>query len=223
MGKWGAGFTKQSLEPINVLVIANARPASIDGQEIDSAFGEDEIQIVKDWVHSGGALMVLADHRPYGEAAKLLGAAFGVEMSGGFGLDDDEDRGRIVFDRENELLASHPITEGTKADERVTSITSFTGQALRLPDNFAPLMSLAVGTVRYPDRRSISGSDATDVSDWHQGGVAEFGKGRVAFFGEAGMFSAQVAGPGRKMGMNAAGAEQNQRFLLNVVHWLTSD
>ena len=216
-------FTKQSLEPINVLVIANALPTSIESQEIESAFGEDEIQVLKDWVRRGGSLMVLADHRPYGEAAKPLGAAFGVEMSGGFVLDNDEQRGLIVFDRENELLASHPITEGTTADERITSIMSFTGQALRLPDNFAPLMSLAEGTVRNPDRGSISESEATDVSDWYQGAVAEIGKGRVAFFGEAGMFSAQVGGPGGKMGMNAAGAEQNQRFLLNVIHWLTSD
>ncbi|MHC4507963.1 MAG: hypothetical protein ACYTAO_03255 [Planctomycetota bacterium] len=46
--------------------------------------------------------------------------------------------------------------------------------------------------------------------------------GRVAVFGEAAMFSAQLAGPKqRPMGMNASDAEQNHQLLLNVMHWLT--
>ena len=48
------------------------------------------------------------------------------------------------------------------------------------------------------------------------------GKGRVAVFGEAGMFTAQLAGPKqRPMGMNAPEAKQNHQLLLNVMHWLT--
>jgi hypothetical protein len=46
---------------------------------------------------------------------------------------------------------------------------------------------------------------------------------RVAFFGEAAMFSArfQVIGTERRpMGMNAPGAEQNFQFVLNVMRWL---
>ena len=49
-----------------------------------------------------------------------------------------------------------------------------------------------------------------------------FGEGRVAIFGEAAMFSAQVAGSGAqlfKMGMNAEGNDDRQ-FALNVMHWL---
>lgn len=48
------------------------------------------------------------------------------------------------------------------------------------------------------------------------------GRGRVAVFGEAAMFTAQVTGPERQpMGMNAPGAEQNAQLLLNVLHWLS--
>jgi hypothetical protein len=48
------------------------------------------------------------------------------------------------------------------------------------------------------------------------------GRGRVAFFGEAAMFSAQVAGrEKRPMGMNAPLAEQNAQFALNTLHWLS--
>jgi hypothetical protein len=51
--------------------------------------------------------------------------------------------------------------------------------------------------------------------------VLAFGRGRVAVFGEAAMFSAQLAGPERRpMGMNAPEAPQNPRFLLNLVRWL---
>jgi hypothetical protein len=55
-----------------------------------------------------------------------------------------------------------------------------------------------------------------------QGAVLAHGRGRVAAFGEAAMFSAQVAGPQRNpMGMNHPAAPQNAQFLLNVMHWLT--
>jgi hypothetical protein len=54
-----------------------------------------------------------------------------------------------------------------------------------------------------------------------QGATLRFGKGRVAVFGEAAMFSAQRAGPARlPMGMNAPSAGQNAQFLLNLMHWL---
>ena len=48
-------------------------------------------------------------------------------------------------------------------------------------------------------------------------------KGRAAFFGEAAMFSAQLAGADRApMGMNSPGAEQNAQFVLNLLHWLAA-
>jgi hypothetical protein len=48
------------------------------------------------------------------------------------------------------------------------------------------------------------------------------GKGRVAAFGEAAMFSAQVAGQARRpMGFNNPEAAQNAQFVINVMHWLT--
>jgi hypothetical protein len=52
--------------------------------------------------------------------------------------------------------------------------------------------------------------------------VMKVGKGRVAIFGEAAMFSAQLGGPQKlPMGMNAPVAKQNPQFLLNVMHWLS--
>ncbi len=55
-----------------------------------------------------------------------------------------------------------------------------------------------------------------------QGAVLRFGRGHVAVFGEAAMFTAQVSGPQRfPMGMNRPEADQNAQFLLNLMHWLT--
>ncbi|HET9010982.1 MAG TPA: hypothetical protein VFN38_04170, partial [Gemmatimonadaceae bacterium] len=55
-----------------------------------------------------------------------------------------------------------------------------------------------------------------------QGATLQLGRGRVAIFGEAAMFSAQVAGPRREpMGMNAPAAGQNAQFVLNTMHWLS--
>jgi hypothetical protein len=56
----------------------------------------------------------------------------------------------------------------------------------------------------------------------YQGVVLRHGTGRVASFGEAAMFTAQVSGPQRRpMGMNRPEAHQNPQFLLNVMRWLS--
>ncbi len=105
-------------------------------------------------------------------------------------------------------------------------VRSFTGQAFRwdvpgatalmlLPNDYISLEPAIAWQFR-PDtpRRPVGG--------WWQGGTRRVGRGRVALFGEAAMFSAQVAGAERRpMGMNAPLAEQNAQFTLNVLHWLT--
>ena len=58
--------------------------------------------------------------------------------------------------------------------------------------------------------------------DLMQGALVRHGRGRVAVFGEAAMFSAQLSGPEeRPMGMNHPSAAQNYRFALNVLRWLS--
>jgi len=55
-----------------------------------------------------------------------------------------------------------------------------------------------------------------------QGAIVRHGNGRAAFFGEAAMFTAQLAGPNKEpMGMNAPSAPENARFALNLMHWLS--
>ena len=52
--------------------------------------------------------------------------------------------------------------------------------------------------------------------------IDAFAGTRVAVFGEAAMFSAQLGGPNRApMGMNVPLAGQNARLALNIVRWLS--
>jgi hypothetical protein len=56
-----------------------------------------------------------------------------------------------------------------------------------------------------------------------QAAVMPMGKGRIAVFGEAAMFSSQVIGrsnPPFRFGFTAKGAEQNKQFILNLMQWL---
>lgn len=61
----------------------------------------------------------------------------------------------------------------------------------------------------------------TDCSGYLQGATITRGAGKIALFGEAGMFTAQVAADMRtQMGFNNALATPNQQFVLNTVRWL---
>ena len=54
-----------------------------------------------------------------------------------------------------------------------------------------------------------------------QGAILHFGKGKVAVFGEAAMFTAQTNGRwNKRMGFHAQGARDNRQFILNVFHFL---
>ncbi|HEX6041852.1 DUF4350 domain-containing protein [Longimicrobium sp.] len=226
----GEPFTRESLAGARVLVIANALHARNGGGDwilpTPSAFTPDEIAAVEAWVREGGSLLLIADHMPFPGAADGLSAAFGVAMGNGFAYDSTENESRFRFTRGSGLLADHPITNGRDASERVDSIDSFTGQAFRLMRADAqPLMTLAPGTVLLMPEVAWQFSPLTPrmrAGGLLQGAVMRHGRGRVAVFGEAALFSAQLAGPQRApMGMNDPGAPQNAQFLLNVLHWLT--
>lgn len=60
-----------------------------------------------------------------------------------------------------------------------------------------------------------------DAGGMLQSAAFEVGRGRVAAFGEAGMFTAQVRGEDQQpVGMNHPNASDNAQFVLNVLHWL---
>lgn len=216
-----ASFTDESLSAVDVLVIANALSAE-DVEEWrtpnPSAFTPGEIAALRRFVERGGSLLLIADHMPMAGAAQDLGAAFGIAFDNGFANDGDTEPD--LFTRENGALADDPVTAG------ITQVRSFTGSAFTAP-NARPLMRLgARWTVLLPEV-AWEFTDATPRTSGEgklQGALLEIGQGRVAVFGEAAMFTAQLAGPqAAPMGLNAPGAEQNKQFALNVMHWLTDE
>lgn len=218
-------FTESELRKGKILVISNAlHESNIDDWSLPnpSAFTTQEIESVRDWVDEGGSLMLIADHMPCPGAAAELAAAFGFEFNNGFARDTTRPKNDF-FRREHGTLNANVITNGRSDRERVDFVVSFTGQAFRIPAEAEPLMVLNSNFISLmPDTAWAfrPWTRQVDVGGWWQGAYRTFGQGRVAVFGEAAMFSAQISVRGRKMGMNHPLASQNWQFLLNVVHWL---
>ena len=211
-----------------VLVVANAlaeRDARGDWTlPTPSAFRKAEIEAVQAWVERGGALLLIADHMPFPGANETLAAAFGVAFINGFATDSTCSADEFGFRRVGGTLADDPITRGRRPSERIDSVRTFTGQAFRVDQRGRPLLILGPGSVVLMPTTAWEFSDSTPrlpAGGLLQGAVLTYGKGRVAVFGEAAMFSAQVAGAERHaMGLNSPAAGQNVQFLLNVMHWL---
>jgi hypothetical protein len=217
-------FSKARLETYKILVIANALGAEEDDDAgaDDSAFNDDEITAVHDWVKSGGSLLLIADHAPFGGAAAALANKFGVDMSKGYTFDPENSvtgsPTQLIFSRENKLLGSHPITEGRNENERIKIVRSFTGQSLKGPEGSAGILNLANTAF---DRPTYAAETSTPAAGRTQVVAFKFGKGRVLVQGEAAMLSAQIAGADNyPMGMNVPGND-NRQYALNLMHWLS--
>ncbi|MGA9117646.1 MAG: DUF4350 domain-containing protein [Bacteroidota bacterium] len=221
-------FTRAALDGAAILVVSNALARENEEEwnlPTPSAFDSAEIAAVREWVKEGGSLWLIADHMPFPGAAGLLAAEFGILMGNGFALDAGTENGRMRFARSDGSLADHPVTRGRNPSETIDSVISFTGQAFRLEGAGEPLMTLSRNAVLSLPQVAWQFSKLTpsvSASGMLQGALVRFGRGRVAVFGEAAMFSAQLAGPQRSpAGMNDPRAPQNARFLLNVIHWLS--
>jgi len=221
-------FSSASLEAVDVVVIANAldeRNLSPSDWSLPTppAFTTSEVTAVREWVEDGGSLFLIADHMPFPGAAAELAASFGFELMNGFAI-QTEARTPIVFRTSDGSLGDHAVVQGSGGMNRVDSVVSFTGEAFRAPPGAISLLTLPDGVVSLNPSQAWEFTEETprvDVGGWSQGAVMEVGEGRVAVFGEAAMFSAQVSGPMREpMGMNAPIATDNPRFLVNLVRWL---
>ena len=224
-----ASFTTDSLNAADVLVIANALNAVNDDGNwslpTPSAFTPQEIIAVRKWVENGGALFLIVDHMPFPGAAGDLARAFGVEFSNGFAFRGDEKGGgKISFTPHNGLRPG-PWVEGRSPAEKIDSVVTFTGSAFYPGPNTQPVLVFTDGFVSLTPEVAWQFRPETPkvpIEGWCQGAVLTRGKGHVAVFGEAAMFTAQLAGKQKTpMGMNSPDAKQNYQFLLNIMHWLT--
>jgi hypothetical protein len=115
-------------------------------------------------------------------------------------------------------LADHPITEG------IDEVWTFTGQAFDIPEAATSILTFDEGyTQLLPDEPWEFKKDTPfeKITGLSQGAVMPYGAGKVAMFGEAAMFTAQLAGAQqRKIGFTHPDATDNWAFILNVLYWL---
>ena len=219
-------FSRGELSRVDILVISNAlNEINVENWYLPnpSAFTETEIKALKKWVRKGGSLFLIADHMPMAGAAADLASAFGFEFTNGFAVDTTT-RGPAFFTSQDGSLKQSTITRGRDQSEQVDRIASFTGQAFQLPKDATPILTFRSDYVNLlPDTAWVfdESTSVVNVNGWHQGAYKKFKKGRVVAFGEAAMFTAQLAGPQQiKAGMNSEFAPQNYLLLLNIIHWL---
>lgn len=219
-------FNENNLSEGKILVISNAlNEINVEDWVLPnpSAFSKTEIEVVKKWVNAGGSLFLIADHMPMAGAAKDLAMMFEFEFTNGF-VFDTINRGPAYFNLKEKTLTESIITKGRDSSESVDQIATFTGQAFKIPDDANPILTFNKNYVNMlPDTAWIFDNKTTkfNVEGWSQGAYKKYGKGRIVVFGEAAMFSAQLAGTEkRKMGMNNKVAPQNYQLLLNIIHWL---
>lgn len=226
-------FQRELLAGCRILVIASAQGSNDRGDA--PAFTDDECVAVRDWVNTGGSLLLITDIYPTGSAAENMARAFGVEMSKGFTEDPvnhvSNKPGMLLFTREKGLIGQHPITEGRGAQERINKVITYVGQSLKGPEGSVPILKLSDTAVDKvpemvesdtpdgPPQKTIQYSDPMPATGRAQGVAFKYGKGRVVVMGEAGVLSAQRQKEGA-FGMNDTRAD-NRQLTLNIMHWLS--
>lgn len=224
-----AAFSPESLKGVDVLVIANAvnaKNAEDWALPTPSAFTPEEIAAVRAWVEKGGSLFLIADHMPFAGAAADLARTFGVAYVNGYARAGNHVQGRIgdVFEPPAGLRES-AVTRGRDDAEKVTMAVTFTGSAFKPPKEATPVLVFADSSIALETKQAGQfppETPKTPIDGWCQGAIMKIGKGRLAVFGEAAMFTAQLAGPQRfPVGMNSPEAPRNAQLLLNILHWLS--
>ena len=206
-------FTKASLATHKILIIVNP----LGGEDADDegadgpAFTGAEVEVVNDWVRSGGALLLIADQAPFASATEILAKQLGVEM-GKSEIRDPANTDKeinlpnvLVFSREGKLLADSSITNGRTDAERVNRVMVFSGQSLKGPQGSDAFLKLADSAQNEIDGKSASAAGRA------QGIAFRLGKGRVVVLADAAMLSAQVTGSDNEpVGMNVPDSDNRR-------------
>ena len=220
-------FSKKKLSEGKILVISNAlNKINVNDWFLPtpSAFEVNEIEELRQWVFDGGSLFLIADHMPMAGAAHDLAAVFGFDFTNGFAVDTSNKGPSLFTVRDNTLMESE-ITKGRDSTESVEQIATFTGQAFKISGNNArPILKFNSSHTNFlPDTAWVFNEKTVkyNLEGWSQGAFTEYGNGKVVVFGEAAMFTAQIAGPQKnKVGMNSDIASRNFQLALNIIHWL---
>jgi hypothetical protein len=190
------------LKGFSVLLIGNAMPYPTGARRMAEAvglggmatFGADEVAAVRDWVHAGGSLLLIADAPHSGKAAAPLAAALGATL---------HECPAPVF-LPAAVPTEHPIREGrSEYGERVEGVAV-------LANGWVETTLPAVPILKLPEDSSCAAGKPVALA-------IEFGGGRVV------ALTAQLERDEdliRRTGVDP-GRLGNRQFVLNAMHWLS--
>ena len=220
----------KNLDKSDVLVISNPidrRNIRNWRQPIFDAFDADEILLLKKWVKEGGRLLLIADHMPFAGATNTLANAFGFNFCDGFAYLEKEQGGSPdIFSIENKRLISSEITEGLNR-KKINEITTFTGSSFTIPKEAKGILKFVKEDYCLAPEiawQFNEGTPRTDLLHSYQGAILNYGKGKIAVFGEAAMFTAQTVTNNSgtfKFGFHSSQAPNNIQFIRNLLFWLS--
>ncbi len=223
-----SSFTEELLNKFDVLIIVNAiHESNLQNWQIPcpSAFTDDEIDAVVNFIIDGGSLLLVADHMPMGGAVEDLAARFGVEWSNSFAMRNGQKWPPSIFERKSNTIGDSPVTIDSEFGKRISFIGSFTGSAFKIPDEAQPFLifddahRLLLPEVAWKFSKKTKNEDATG---WFQGACLKYGLGRIVFLAEAAMITAQLRGK-TKIGMNSPDTPENAQLALNIFRYLADD
>lgn len=221
-------YSYDQLEQIDILIIANPiHPNNVGNwvKPILPAFTETEIREIKSWVASGGSLFLIADHMPFAGAAGTLATAFGFDFCNGFANLSEKTGNRDAFSLENGMLNLAGLTTENTG---ISKVYTFTGSAFTYPPEAKSLLNFKKTDVCLLPERAWDFKESTpsiSLQDKSQGAIMNYGKGKIAVFGEAAMFTAQTVTQNRntfRIGFNSPFAGENVLFVREIMKWLAS-
>lgn len=210
-------LSRTYLQPAKIFVSANALYDRVNWDlPAGSAYSDEEVQALHDWVKDGGSLFLLTDHMPCGASVNAIALSFGFNVMNGFAA--RKDRQEEIFTKEKGNLRENVITRG------IDSLMIWGGTGFLAPAEAQIIATLDEGyEIFFPSRAGEITATTPKAPGLGFVNAASlvYGKGRVVIFGDGASFSAQLEGIySNKRGMNHPKAGQNAPLLLNIMHWL---
>lgn len=215
------GFlTTESLVQVNVLVLKGGM------------FTQSEIDVVKNWVQNGGALLTFTHH--HWSLFDPVLQSFGVQTNE-IEITEDSLHGLIrdgfntsplyiYISETDSLLGNHVILRGRDESERIRKIQTLASKTIVGPPGSSILLKLSPSAVDFMSIDLFNGNSKVPVStkgNRSLGIAFTYGKGRVVVTDAWALMALLFENSERgKMGMNTPGND-NKQFALNIVRWLT--
>ena len=222
----------KKLKTDDILVIANpVHQKNLRNwrRPIHTAFAKTEIDFIQNWVKKGGKLLLIADHMPFAGAANSLANAFGFDFCDGFAYLQKEKRNLPdVFSESNNRLITSEITNGNLG-KKIEAVTTFTGSSFTIPKTAKGILKFKKEDYCLAPQVAWQFNEDTprqDLENKYQGAILKYGKGKIAVFGEAAMFTAQTITNNSgtyKFGFHAESAPNNVEFIRNLFFWFSKN